>query len=179
MRKLFAGILLLMLVAAVACDSLDEQFTFYLNRERELVIAPNIAAGKPTELAPITILTRADTTFRSHRTRAELVKEITLDKFVLSIKDSSGTDFDFLERVEVFMSADTLAEVRVAYLEDVPANDTTLNFAINLNLTNARVDDFLKGEKYTIRTRAVLRKSVTKDVKVTANARFRAIADPI
>ena len=186
MKKIFAAAMLLVLCAVAACDTLDEQFVFYINKEKVKAITPAFPVGQLTVLDNMTILANADTVFMRNRTRAELVKEMTLDKFTLSITDSTGikidstsADFDFLESVDVYISADSLEEVRVAYLEDIPANDSTLNYAINLNLTNVKLDAYLKKDKYIIQTRGRLRKAVADTVLVGTAVLFKAIADPI
>lgn len=178
MKKFFAAALLLVIVAVAACDTLDERFVFYINENEELRLTPELPAGKMLELDTITIITNADTTFERNRTRAAFVQEITLDKFNLSITDSTKQDFDFLESADVYMSADGLDEVRVAFIENIPANDSTLNYSVNLNRTNTRLDEYLKKEAYTIHTRLVLREKVDTVLNVVTTIRFKVIADP-
>ncbi|MBB6609824.1 hypothetical protein H7F15_02125 [Pontibacter sp. Tf4] len=175
MKKYFGAVLLLLIVAASACDSLDERFVFYINKKADLQVTPGTPVGTVTELGPTTIVTNADTTFMQNHTRAELVQDITLDKFGLTIADTVVREFGFLESVDVYMSAEELDEVRVAFLERVAENDTILT----LNLTNTKLDEYLKKEAYTIHTRARLRKAVPKDLKLEAEIRFKVIADPI
>jgi len=185
MKKLFAAFVLFCVFAAVACDSLEKEFTFYLFEKDDVVLKPNFPVGTVALLDTVTIATNADTTFMNNRTRAEFVKEITLDKFSLTITDSTraavdstGTDFDFMQSIDVYIAADGLGEERVAFLEDIPETDS-LVFSRNLNLTNAKLDEYLKKDKYTIRTRARLRRAVVKDVILVSDLRFKVIADPL
>ena len=65
--------------------------------------------------------------------------------------------------------------MKIAYLDEVPTNATTLN----LKSTNAKLDEFIKGETYSIRTKAELAKPVSEDITIKADMRFKVTADPI
>ena len=65
--------------------------------------------------------------------------------------------------------------MKIAYLDEVPAKATTLN----LKSTNAKLDEFIKGETYSIRTKAELAKPVSEDITIKADMRFKVTADPI
>jgi hypothetical protein len=45
--------------------------------------------------------------------------------------------------------------------------------------TNARLDKYIKADKYKIRTQVTLKETLTKDVTVKADMRFRVTADPL
>ncbi|MBC5774400.1 hypothetical protein H8S95_10035 [Pontibacter sp. KCTC 32443] len=176
MKKFFTAAMLLVLFATVvACDSIDDLLTFYINEEETIVVESNFPIGL-VAFAPITVPTNSEETFKNNKTRAELVKEVTLNKLTLTIADTAkSADFDFLESIEIYIQADGLDEVRIAYLEEVPLDVKTLN----MNLTNAKLDEFLKKDSYTIRTAAVLRNTVVSDVNINAAMRFKVTADPI
>ncbi len=167
--------LLFVFVASTACDTIDDLLTFYINEEETIVVESNFPIGM-VALAPVTIPTNSEETFRNHKTRAELVKDVTLNKLTLSIPDTtSGADFDFLNSIEIYISADGLDEVMIAFLEEVPFNENQLNML----LTNAKLDEYLKKDSYTIRTRAELRNTVVKDININAAMRFKVTADPL
>ncbi|MBJ6117446.1 hypothetical protein JAO76_04550 [Pontibacter sp. BT310] len=176
MKKLFAAVMLLFVLAATAsCDTIDDLLTFYINEEETIVVESNFPIGL-VAFAPITVPTNSEETFKNNRTRAELVKDVTLNKLTLSIADTAkSADFDFLETIEIFIKADGLDEVRIAYLEEVPKDVKTLD----MKLTNAKLDEYIKKDSYTLRTAAKLRNTVVKDVNVNAAMRFKVTADPI
>ena len=114
-------------------------------------------------------------TFKNNKTRAELVKDVTLNRLNLTVTDPQGENFNFLKKIEIYISSENKAEVKIAYLEEVPANATTLN----LKSTNAALDEFIKGETYNIRTKASLAKPLTRNTTIKADMRFKVTADPI
>ncbi|NDK56489.1 hypothetical protein [Pontibacter fetidus] len=173
-RILFVFAVLLTFATVVACDTIDDLLTFYINEEATIVVESNFPIGL-VAFDPVTVPTNSEATFKNNKTRAELVKDVTLDKLTLTIPESEGADFDFLKSIEIYIEADGLDEVRVAYLEEVPMDVKTLN----MRLTNAKLDEYLKKDSYTIRTSAVLRNTVVKDVSINAAMRFKVTADPI
>lgn len=176
MKKFFAAAMLLFVfVATTSCDTIDDLLTFYINEEATIVVESNFPIGL-VAFDPVTVPTNSEATFKNNKTRAELVKNVTLDKLTLTIADTAkSADFDFLKSIEIYIEADGLDEVRIAYLETVPLDAKTLN----MNLTNAKLDEYIKKDSYTIRTSAVLRNTVVKDVNVNAAMRFKVTADPI
>lgn len=176
MKKFFAAAMLLVLVATVvACDSIDDLLTFYINEEETIVVESNFPIGL-VAFDPITVPTNSEETLKNNNTRAELVKDVTLDKLTLAIPDTaSGANFDFLQSIEIYIEAEGLDKVKVAYLQEVPKDVKTLN----MNLTNAKLDEYIKKDSYTILTAARLRSAVVNDVNINAAMRFKVTADPI
>ena len=174
MKRIFFALAILLAFTTVACDSIDDLLTFYINEEETIVVESNFPVGL-VAFAPVTVPTNSEETFKNNKTRAELVKDVTLNKLTLTIPETEGADFDFLESIEIYIAADGLKEVKVAFMEEVPLNVNTLT----MNLTNAELDEYLKKDAYTIQTRAVLRNTVVDDINVDAAMRFKVTADPI
>ena len=171
--------LLVLVATTTACDTIDDLLTFYINEEESIVVESNFPIGL-IALDPVTVPTNSEETFKNNKTRAELVKDVTLNKLTLTIAkpeegEPASSDFDFLKSIEIYIDAEGQDEVRIAYLEEVPLDATSLN----LNLTNAKLDEYIKGETYTIRTSAVLRNTVVRDININAAMRFKVTADPI
>lgn len=175
MKRILFSILALVAFAATSCDTIDDLLTFYINEEETIVVESNFPVGL-VAFDPITVPTNSEETFKNNKTRAELVKDVTLNKLTLTIADTAkSADFDFLKTIEIYIEAEGLDEVRIAYLEEVPLDVKTLN----MSLTNAKLDEYIKKDSYTIRTSAVLRNTVVKDININAAMRFKVTADPI
>ncbi|MDX5422028.1 MAG: hypothetical protein LPK07_11350 [Hymenobacteraceae bacterium] len=172
-RSFFTAVVLFAFIAS-ACDKLDDLLTFYLNEEETIEIKSQFPIGL-APIAPIAVTTNTEEDFKNNKTRAELVKDVTLNKLELIITDPQHENFNFLRKIEIYISADNKEEVKIAYLEEVPANVNS----IELNSTNAKLDEYIKGDSYTIGTRATLAKPVSQDVTIKAKMRFKVTADPI
>jgi len=175
MRKLILATIVLLAFVGVSCETINDLLTFYINHDETITIPSNFPVGQVVPLTPITVTSNSEETFKNNKTRAELVKDVTLDKLTLTITDPQGGDFDFLESIELYISSDNKPDVKLAGLDAVPQNATQ----IELQSTNAELDEYIKSDSYTIRTKAVLAKPVSSDVTIKADMRFKATADPL
>ena len=175
MKKLFFVAVLFFAFVAAACEKVDDLLTFYIEEEENITVESSFPVGALIPFTPVTVTTNSEETFKNNKTRAELVKDVTLNRLNLTITDPAGENFDFLKRIEIYISSDDQDEVKIAYLDAVPANATTLS----LNSTNVKLDEFIKGDAYTIRTKAELAKPVSGDITIKAGMRFKVTADPI
>ena len=175
MKRVFFILIALVAFASVACEKLDELLTFYINQDEEIVIKSYFPVGTVAPISPIPVTTNSSEDFKNNKTRAELVKDVSLSKLELVITDPQTENFNFLKKIEIYISAEGKNEVKIAYLEEIPQNVNT----ITLNSTNAKLDEYITGDSYTIGTRATLVKAVTNDVTIKANMRFKVTADPL
>lgn len=175
MNKVALAVVALFAFAAMACEKIDKLLTFYIEEQENITIESRFPVGAIVPLTPVTVTTNSEETFKNNQTRAELVKDVTLDKLKLTIVKPQGENFNFLRNIEIFISSQNKDEVRIAYLDEVPQNTNTLN----LKLTNAKLDEFIKGDSYSIRTKAVLAKPVSQDITISADMRFKVTADPL
>ncbi|WP_101444746.1 hypothetical protein [Pontibacter ramchanderi] len=175
MKKMFLAVLLLFTFIATSCDKIDDLLTFYIDQEETIRIESNFPIGVVTPLSPIPVKTNSSETFKNNKTRAELVKDVSLNRLTLSVAEPTDENFDFLRSIEIYLSNDKNEETKIAYLDEVPKGVKT----IELKSTNARLDKYIKGETYTVRTRAAIAKPITRDVAIKAAMRFKVTADPI
>ncbi|MHA6249474.1 hypothetical protein ACXYMU_16140 [Pontibacter sp. CAU 1760] len=175
MNKVALAVVALFAFAAMACEKIDKLLTFYIEEQENITIESRFPVGAIVPLTPVTVTTNSEETFKNNQTRAELVKDVTLDKLKLTIVKPEGENFNFLRSIEIYISSQNKDEVRIAYLDEVPQNTNTLN----LKLTNAKLDEFIKGDSYSIRTKAVLAKPVSQNITISADMRFKVTADPL
>ena len=74
----------------------------------------------------------------------------------------------------MYISTDANDEIELAYLEDINSTTNT----IDLIPTSQRLDKYIKASSYKIRTKAVIKESITKDITVKADMKFNVTADP-
>jgi hypothetical protein len=175
MKKVFFIAVMFFAFVAAGCEKVDDLLTFYIEEEETITVESDFPVGALIPFTPITVTTNSEETFKNNKTRAELVKDVTLNRLTLTITDPAEENFDFLKKIAIYISSEDKDEVKIAYLDAVPANATTLN----LKSTNAELDEFIKGENYSIRTEAELAKPVSGDITIKADMRFKVTADPI
>lgn len=172
---------LLLFVAAsflfASCEELKELLSFEITHSQTFTMpAQFVLPGANLPGSPVAVTTNSEESFKNNNTRADLVKDVTLSKLVLTIQDPASEDFGFLKDVEIFISADDVPEVRLAYLNDIPAN---AGKTLELTSTNAKLDKFIKAPSFSIRTRATVDEAVTQDVTIKTDMTFKVTADPL
>ncbi|WP_347157409.1 hypothetical protein [Pontibacter chitinilyticus] len=175
MRKALIPVVWLLALAGIACNKIDDLLTFYINQDEEIKVEATFPLGQVVPLTPVTVTTNSEETFKNNKTRAELVKDVTLQQLELTITDPQNENFNFLKGIELYISSEQQGETKIAYLDEVPQNVRTLQ----LKLTNAKLDEYIKGDAYTIRTKAVLAKPIASDIAINAGMRFKVTADPL
>ncbi|WP_108209814.1 hypothetical protein [Pontibacter mucosus] len=175
MRKMMLVAVLLFAVVATACEKIEDLLTFYIEEEETFTIESGFPLGALVPATPFTITTNSEETFKNNKTRAELVKNVSLNRLELTITEPKTQNFDFLKRIELYISSEKQPEVKIAYLDEVPTGTSVLK----LKSTNAKLDEYIKGDNYTIRTQAEIAKPVTEDITIKADMRFKVTADPL
>jgi hypothetical protein len=152
-----------------SCDKLDELTKFDLAYDSMVEIKSSANLNLPFDVFTPDVETNSESEFEVNDTRKDLVEEIRLTKLSLNITSLNNQDFTFLESIEVFLSAEGLQEIRIAYIEDVP--DTTGN-SISLNLEDMDLKDYIKKDKVNLRLNTVTDKVLTNDVSITVQSIF-------
>jgi hypothetical protein len=160
-----------------SCEELKELLSFEIKHSQRFTMpAQLVLPGANLPGSPVAVTTNSEESFKNNNTRAGLVKDVTLRKLVLTIEDPATEDFGFLKDVEIFIDAEDADEVRLAYLNDIPAHAGN---TLELTSTNAKLDKYLKAPSFTIRTRSTVDEAITQDVTIKTDMTFKVTADPL
>jgi len=173
--RLKSSIIIIVLIIAISsCSLVDKLLTFTISNTATIKIESGLPVGGVFEIVTPDITTNSSKEFENNNTKANLVKDVKLNSLNLTITDPSGKSFSFLKSVRLYISTDSSDEIELAYLEDI---NTTAN-TISLIPNTAKLDKYVKASSYKIRTKAVLKETVTKDITIDANMKFKVTADP-
>ncbi|GAB2962324.1 hypothetical protein GCM10027048_33510 [Hymenobacter coalescens] len=170
---LFAAVLLL---GVTACEKVDKLLTFYIEDSQNIRVAGSgLPIGSTLPIAPVAVSTRSEERFKNEDTRADLVKDVSLNKLTLTITDPSTANFDFLESITLYISTDQNDRVPLASLASVPQGVRV----IELTSSGTKLDKYLKAASYTLTTEAKIRRAVSQDINLRADSKFKVTADPL
>lgn len=177
MTKITFVLFTCMLLFLSGCKQVDKLLTFNINRSQTIMV-PKVAIipGLSILGPPVTISADTKEEFRRQNTAAELVKDVTLHKIVMNLESPDNEDFGFLKEVELFLAADNLPEVSMAYLRDIPAN---AGRSLELTSTNVKLDKYIKAPSITLRIRGTADEAVLNDITVKVDLTFKVTADPL
>ena len=175
MKKFILLAPLALFLVFTGCKKIEQLLTFYIENSQNIRIPATPLFGSVVALTPLTVATKSEETFKNNNTRADLVKDVSLNKLALTITDPSGQNFDFLQKIEIYISTNANDQIRLAYLDQVPRGVSS----IELTSTDAKLDSYLKAPSYTLTTKVTTSQAIARDITVRADSRFKVTADPL
>ncbi|HEX8428115.1 hypothetical protein [Hymenobacter sp.] len=175
MKKILFLFPLMLLLATVGCEKIDKLLTFYIEDSQNIKVSSSFPLGKIVPLTPLTVTTRSEEKFSNEGTRADLVKDVSLNRLTLTITDPSSENFDFLRSIKIYISTDSNDKVLLASLEQIPQGVKV----ISLKSNNAVLDKYIKAKSFTLTTEAVIAKPISQDITLRCDTRFKVTADPL
>jgi hypothetical protein len=178
MKKLSLFLFVAVSFLFASCEELTELLSFEIKHSQTFTLpAQFVLPGAELLSPPVAVTSSSSESFKNNNTRADLVKDVTLSKLVLTIQDPASEDFGFLKDVEIFINSDEVnKEVRLAYLNNIPDN---AGKTLELTATGEKLDKYIKASSFTIRTRAIVDEAISQDVTIKTDMAFKVTADPL
>ncbi|GGW47255.1 hypothetical protein [Arenibacter certesii] len=157
------------LAAFSACDKLDELTKFEMDYKQRVVIPSTTGMDLPFDIYTPETETNSSSEFGVNDTRKDLIEEIVLRKLTLNLVTPEGEDFSFLESISVYMSAEDLPEIRIAWNEEVSA---TVGGTLELETAGDNLKEYIKKTNYTLRLNTVTDEFLSTDYEVDVASIF-------
>ena len=155
-----------------SCDELDKYTKFDLNFTQEVTIKASTSVNLPLNLPTPPVATNSESAFKTKNTNKNLVEEINLTKLQLKVTSPAGEDFSILKSIEVFIMADGMTTEKIAWLDAVPENQST----IILNVSGADLKDFIFADEFSLNVKTVTDEANTRDYKIEIASTFNVNA---
>jgi len=163
-------VLLSVIVATTwSCEKINELTQFNMEYSDEITIPATLGIDLPINVWTPDIPTNSTSTFESNNTHKDLIQQIILKKMNLTITSPSESTWDFLKKIEIYISAEGLDEIKIAWMEDIP--QTGLK-SIDLNVSSDDLKEYIKKDTYKLETKTVTRQLVSHDTKVEISSTF-------
>jgi hypothetical protein len=175
-KRNMKSVILLIAFALIitSCKKVESLLTFTISNTANFTIQSSAPISLPFELQTPDVTTNSSQEFGNHNTRADLVKNVILDQLKLTITSPSSKTFSFLKSIHIYISTDNTNEIELAYQDDIVSTDATLN----LTTTKAKLDSYIKSNSYNLRTKVITKETLTQDVDVKMEMKFKVTADP-
>jgi hypothetical protein len=158
----------------VSCSEIDKLLTFNISNQTTFKIESGLPFNTPFEIATPDVTTNSTSEFKNNNTNADLVKDVKLQELKLTIANPVDKTFSFLKTVHLYISTNTDDEIELAFLDNINANSNT----INLTCSSQKLDKYVKSPSYKIRTKVTIKETLTQDITVKADMKFKVTADP-
>lgn len=152
-----------------SCDKIDELTKFDMEYDSTVEIKSTANLNLPFDVFTPDVETNSESEFEVNDTRKDLIEEIRLKKLDLNITSPSDQDFGFLESVDIYISADGLDEIRIAYVAEVPQ---TVGNSISMDLEDVDIKEYIKKDKFSLRLNTVTDEALTNDCSIDVKSVF-------
>jgi hypothetical protein len=157
----------------IQCDELDEYTMFDLEFTSSVSVPASSGLNLPFDLFTQDVTTNAESEFSIHDTNKESVEEITLTEMKLTITSPGSQRFDFLKSIEIFLEADGLSEIRIAYLETIPDN---VGAELDLTTVENNLREYIIKDKFKLRAKIVTDEFITEKVDIDIYSKYHVDA---
>ena len=146
---------------------------FNLDYQAAITIQSGAGISIPLSILTPDIESNSQSEFAINDTRKDKVENIRLTAMSLEITSPNGQEFDFVEDLELFISADGVDEIVLAYVYDM---DNSVGNFINITCSQSDFQEYIKKDKFTLRVRTVTDEYNLSDVDISINCTFRVNA---
>jgi hypothetical protein len=171
LKKAISGCLILF--GLLGCEDIDKILTFPINDRTTIQIQSTSPLNLPLEVATPAVTSNSQQQYENNNTRADLVKDVTLDQLKLTITDPVSKTFSFVKTIRIYISSDQNNEIELASLDNISSNSNILE----LVPTEAKLDTYARASSYNLRTEVVTDETLTQDVEVQIDLRFLVTAE--
>ena len=175
MKKMKKAVLILLLPLFLgACQELDKFTQFELEYLASVTVQASTGINLPFNLFAPDITTNSEQEFAIHDTRKDLIELIYLKELALTLTSPSSSDFSFLEEISIYINADGLPEIEIAWKKPVPG---TTGKTLVLDVSRADIQEYIKKDKFSLRLRTVTDEFLATDHTFDLKAIFFVDAD--
>lgn len=147
--------------------------TFKVDHSVDVVIPSQVGVNLPFNINSPEVETNSEATFASEGTSTKHVRSIQMEELKFSIVSPSSANFDFLNEIEVFISATGMSEVRVAYKTDIPETNLKSFFC---DIEEVNLKDYISKENFSLRVRTVTDQMIFQDIQVRIDQKYKVRA---
>ena len=156
-----------------SCKQIDKLTIFDIDYSDKVIVESVIGINLPFNLNTPAITTNSESSFEINDTRKDLVEEIHVKSIKLTLTSPPSGNFDFLNTIKVYLSADGLDEKLLAWKEPVP--DAT-GQSFTLDCSNEDFQEYIKKDEIFLRMNTVTDKLILSDHEIQIDAVFEVNA---
>lgn len=169
MKVTFSLLIALGLMSFLGCKKIDELTKFDMGYTTTVEIPSTSGINLPFNVLSPPVTSNSESTFAVNDTRKDLIEEIILKKLELTVKTPNGEDFSFLESISIYINAEDLPEIKIAW------NDAVADAAgsqLALSTSTADLKEYIKKDDFSLRVNTVTDEVLTSDYHIKLYSQF-------
>ncbi len=159
-------------ITIFSCKKIDDLSSFSIDYNTEFTI-PASTVIIPFEVSTPEIDADSGGEFSDENTNKSRVESVHIKEMTVTIKSPSGSDFSFLNKVEVFVKADGYDEKRIAWKDPVPQD---IGATLTLDVTDESITEFVKADSFSYRVNFTTDETIPEDHVINLYSDFRVKA---
>ena len=137
-------------------------------------VLPN--GGLTLPFPPMTVATNSQQLFEQYHASSKNLVAANLDNMDLQITAPPNQTFDFVDSIQLFISSETVPEILVAYLYNVPKGQTKINLLIT---PGQNLKSYVVQDSVTLRLNAHINALPQGGTTLQAEGAFHVTANPL
>ena len=162
-------IILAAILLAGSCKEVDKLTHFNMDYDENVTISSTIGINLPFNLFTPDITTNSQQTFQINDTRKDLIEEIRLTGLVLEIVNKTDKDFSFLKSVKIYIGAEGMDEILVAWKEEI---ENDVGKTLHLETSSDDLKEYIKKDEFYLKLTSVTDKLILSDYEINVQAGF-------
>lgn len=164
----------LLFLSLLSCDKIDELTKFDIDYTTNFTIQSSTILGTPFDIITPETTTNSESEFENNNTNADLVESIKLTTLRLDLQSPESGDFDFLNEIFIYITADGLPEQLIASKTAIPENGAR---TLNLDVEGVELREYIQEDTYRLRTETVTDQTIESDHVIEVYTKYRVDAE--
>jgi len=156
-------------LAGTGCKKIDKLTQFNMEFNESITISSGTSIDLPFNVLTPDIQTNSSSTFAVNNTRKELIEEVKLTNMTLVVKSPSNGTFSFLKSINIYIVADGLPEVKIAWKENIP---NTVGATLSLDVSDTNLKDYIIKDKFNLKLSTVTDEIIATDYQIDIKSVF-------
>lgn len=169
MKNLIIVLGLILVVSINSCKEVDKLTHFNMDYNSSVTIPSTIGINLPFDIYSPDIKTNSTETFEVNNTNKDLVEEAQLTDLSMTITSPTGNDFSFLKSIEIYLSADGLDEIKVAWNDQINGENKN---TISLETSSENLEEYIKKDEIKLKVTTVTDEVILRDYDIDINSNF-------
>ena len=158
-----------LLLLLTQCKLIDGWTHFEVDYSSNVTLPQNLDINKSEDVYPDDIEANLKKQVEDEGSSMDKIESVELTDLVLRINSPSGKDFKFANSIAVYMNAEGLDELKVAWLDEVPS---TISDALSLYTSSSDLTNYLEQEVVSMRLNTVLNQGISQDYLLDIDVTF-------
>ncbi len=157
------------IILSSGCKKVDKYTQFEMDYQDTITIPSSVGVNMPYDMWTPEITTNSEGEFAVRDTRSDMVEDIRMKSLNLEVVSPDDGNLRFLNDIWIYLNADGLEEVKVAWKEDISDD---VGSSLDLITADHNLEAYLKKENIAFRVKTVTDKIITHDHDILLNAVF-------